>query len=242
MKQTQKRPAADKSGFADVQSTFNSIASGYDANRRKLIPCFDDLYSIPVFLVQNQIGNRNKKPRVLDIGAGTGLLTSFLLQKYPGARVTLIDMAEEMLNVAKERFKENPNIKYISADYSRYDFSETFDAIISAMSIHHLSDPVKRKLFAKIYGLLNPGGIFVNAEQVLGETPELEALYKKRWEALIREGGVPEKQILSWRERLKLDREATPEDQVKWLKKAGFSISGCPYKYFKFAVMFGVKG
>lgn len=242
MKQNRSKPAVNKSDLANVQTTFNSIASVYDANRSKLIPCFDDLYSIPVSLVQNQIGNRNKKPMVLDIGAGTGLLTSFLFQKYPGARVTLIDMAEEMLNVARERFKGNRNIKYISADYSGYNFSETFDVIMSAMSIHHLSNPGKRKLFSKIYGLLNPGGIFVNAEQVLGETPELEALYKKRWEALIREEGVPEKQILLWRERLKLDREATPEDQVKWLKKAGFSIAGCPYKFFKFAVMFGVKG
>ncbi len=230
-----------KFNLTAVGSTFNSIASVYDANRRKLIPCFDDLYSIPVFLVQNQIGNNNKKPRVIDIGAGTGLLTSFLLQKYPAAHVTLIDMAEEMLNVAKERFKGNGNIKYTTADYSYYDFQETFDAVISAMSIHHLSDTGKRKLFKKIYTLLNPGGIFVNAEQVLGETLELEALYKKRWEEMVREGGVPEKQILSWKERLKLDREATAEAQMKWLKKAGFSQAGCPYKYFKFAVMFGIK-
>lgn len=231
-----------ESNNAAVQSAFNSIASVYDENRRKLIPCFDDLYSISISLIQNQFGERKKKLKALDVGAGTGLLTSFLLEKYPSARVTLIDMAEEMLNVAKERFKGNGNIENTLADYSRYDFSGTFDAVISAMSIHHLSDAGKRKLFNKIYGLLNPGGIFVNAEQVLGETPELETLYKKLWEEAIRNNGVSEKEIRAWKERLKLDREATAEDQVKWLRQAGFYQAGCPYKFLKFSVVFGVKG
>ena len=74
-----------KSNFVKVKSAFNSIASVYDENRRKLIPCFDDLYSVPVSLVQNQIGN--KKLNVLDLGAGTGLFTAFLLEKYPAAQV-----------------------------------------------------------------------------------------------------------------------------------------------------------
>ncbi|MCL4322086.1 MAG: methyltransferase domain-containing protein [Deltaproteobacteria bacterium] len=239
MKELREHKALNNQDFNNIKTAFNSIASVYDENRRKLIPCFDDLYSIPVSLIQNR--NGNKKLKALDIGAGTGLFASFLLEKYPDARVTLIDMAEDMLNVAKRRFEGNGNIKYITADYSRYGFSENFDAVISAMSIHHLADAEKRRLFKKIYGLLNTGGIFVNAEQVMGETPELDALYRKLWEETIRKNGVPEKEILAWKERLKLDREATAEAQVKWLNKAGFSTAGCPYKYFKFAVIFGVK-
>ncbi len=238
MKCNKARFYSGKPNSISIQSAFNSIASVYDENRRKIIPCFDDLYSIPVSLIKS----KKKKLKVLDLGAGTGLLTSFLLQKYPDASVTLIDMADEMLEVARQRYKGNGNIKYITADYSSHNFSETFDVVISAMSIHHLIDSAKRRLFAKIYGILKPGGIFVNAEQVLGETPELDVLYRKLWEESMKNGGVPETEIRAWKERLKLDREATAEAQVKWLKKAGFSQTGCPYKYFKFAVMFGVKG
>ena len=226
-----------KPNSISIQSAFNSIASVYDENRRKLIPCFDDLYSVPVSLIKS----KKNKLNVLDLGAGTGIFTSFLLQKYPDAKVTLIDMADEMLEVARQRFKGNGNIKYITADYSRYEFPGTFDVVISAMSIHHLTDAAKRRLFAKMYGLLNPGGIFVNAEQVLGETPELDVLYRKLWEESIRNGGVPKKEIRAWKERLKLDREATAGAQARWLKKAGFAQVGCSYKYFKFAVVFGAK-
>ena len=41
-----------------------------------------------------------------------------------------------------------------------------FDAVISALAIHHLEDEDKRVLFARVHDVLRPGGVFVNAEQV----------------------------------------------------------------------------
>ncbi|MCL4321267.1 MAG: hypothetical protein M0016_07365 [Deltaproteobacteria bacterium] len=58
------------------------------------------------------------------------------------------------------------------------------------MSIHHLPNAEKQRLFTKIYIHLKPGGIFVNAEQVSGNTDTIEAYYKKEWGRTIRENGV----------------------------------------------------
>ena len=104
-----------------IRDAFDSIASKYDSNRKKLIPCFDELYSIPISLI-NLISEKSTRLNVLDIGAGTGLLTSFLLEKYPDSNVTLIDMAGGMMDIAKTRFNGNNNINYIIADYVDYDF------------------------------------------------------------------------------------------------------------------------
>ncbi len=223
-----------------IRDAFDSIASQYDANRKKLIPCFDELYSIPISLI-TLIPEKSTRLNVLDIGAGTGLLTSFLLEKYPDSNVTLIDMAAGMMDIAKIRFKGNNNINYIIADYVDYDFGGIFDVIISAMSIHHLAPVDKQGLFAKIYNHLRPGGLFVNAEQILGNTETIETYYKKEWERMIRQSGVPEEEIAAWKERLKLDRESTVEQQINWLKDAGFADADCAYKFYKFAVIFGVK-
>ncbi len=220
-----------------IRDTFDSIASKYDINRKKLIPCFDDLYTISVSLIRET----SLPLDVLDLGAGTGLLTSFLFEKYADANVTLIDMASGMLDIARMRFKDKRNIKYIIGDYAGYDFKDTFDAVISAMSIHHLPHAGKRRLFTKIYNYLKPGGIFVNAEQVLGNTETIESYYKKEWENLIRQNGLSEDDIAAWKERLKLDREATVCQQINWLKEAGFEDAGCAYKFYKFAVIFGIK-
>lgn len=60
--------------MGNIKSTFNDIAGIYDNQRRKLIPCFDDFYNSAVSVIQLDL----KSPRVLDIGAGTGLFSSFL--------------------------------------------------------------------------------------------------------------------------------------------------------------------
>lgn len=90
-----------------------------------------------------------ENPKILDIGAGTGLLSAFLMERYPDASFTLIDISEKMLDVAKDRFKGNSNVKYIVADYSKYSFVEKYDMVVSALSIHHLEDEEKQKLYKK---------------------------------------------------------------------------------------------
>ncbi len=85
-----------------LTEAFDKIAGSYDAERRKLIPCFDDFYKTAVYIAKTG----KKEPEILDIGAGTGLFAYFLRGKYPAANFTLIDISEKMLNTAKERFSE----------------------------------------------------------------------------------------------------------------------------------------
>ncbi|MCO5383427.1 MAG: class I SAM-dependent methyltransferase [Methanosarcina barkeri] len=89
-------------------------------------------------------------PRILDVGAGTGLLSGFLMEKYPKASFTLIDLSEKMLEIAKDRFRSSSNVKYIIGDYSKYGFVEKYDLVASALSIHHLEDNEKRIFIKKL--------------------------------------------------------------------------------------------
>jgi len=220
-----------------VREKFDDIASDYDKQRKKLIPCFDDLYSIPISLIQCTKESCN----ILDIGGGTGLFSLFLLEKYPYAAVSLIDLSEKMLDVAKLRFKDNANIKYIIEDYTKYVFTEKYDVIISSLSIHHLTDEQKRELFKTCYAILKPNGILVNADQVLGSTKYADVFNRKVWKQYIEKSGLSNEEIMSAYGRMKLDKEAKVEHQLKWLEEAGFDDVECVYKYYNFAVMFGRK-
>ena len=53
--------------------------------------------------------------------------------------------------------------------------TQPYDAIVSALAIHHVGHPAKRELFVRMHELLRPGGAFVNAEHVAGPTPWLGA-------------------------------------------------------------------
>lgn len=220
-----------------IKEKFNENALSYDNQRKKLIPCFDDFYSIPVSI----LNLKRETPTVLDIGAGTGLFSSFVKEKYPNARMTLIDLSEKMMDVAKERFNHYEDIQYVVSDYTEYEFKQKFDLIISSLSIHHLSDEEKRKLYKTSFSLLADDGIFINADQVLGSTPCIEKLYKDDWKNKIEQSGLSKEEIEAAYDRTNLDQMATLEEQIGWLKESGFVDVDCIYKYFNFVVLFGRK-
>jgi tRNA (cmo5U34)-methyltransferase len=218
----------------DLMNAFNSAAADYDKNRRALIPCFNDFYGTAVKI----INPANVYPSVLDIGAGTGLMTAFMMEKFPGAVFTLIDISGDMLEIAKRRFSGSENVKYISGDYCKIFFSQKFDIIISSLSIHHLGDIEKQNLFKKIFDCLNDDGIFVNADQFIAESDELEKLYRKIWYAKIEESDLNQLEKSAAYERMKLDRLSKAGESSDWLKQAGFADVELIYKYLMFGVFY----
>lgn len=217
-----------------LKEKFNRGAEEYDKQRKSLIPCFDDLYDITLDLANS--GEKN--PKILDLGAGTGLLTKYLFEKYKKAEFTLIDMSEEMLKIAKNRFKRHDNFKYIVADYSEHDFKDSFDIIVSSLSIHHLKDFDKQILYKKIYNSLNEYGIFLNADQVIGSTPNIDESYQRNWMKKINaiNWDKSEKELII--ERMKFDNPATLEDNLKWLNDCGFEDVDIYYKYYNFCIFY----
>ncbi|MDI4650030.1 class I SAM-dependent methyltransferase [Cohnella hashimotonis] len=222
----------------NVKKQFDAVATQYEEQRRGLIPCFDDFYGMALSLAES--GERS--PRVLDLGAGTGLMAAMVRSKLPAARMTLIDMSESMLDVARERFSGDPHVEIIVADYSDYAFApESFDIIVSSLSIHHLTHASKQELFKKLYRALSPGGVFVNADQVAGHTPASDAYYRRRWLAEIAASGLSQSAIDASVERRSVDINAKLDDQLAWMTEAGFQDADCMYKYLDFAVFFGAK-
>ena len=220
-----------------LREKFGQGAEEYDQQRKHVIPCLDDLYHIVADLAAANIQN----PRILDLGAGTGLLTSYIYKRYPHGHFTLLDLSEKMLKIAKDRFKNAPNFNYVVADYMKHDFEEFFDLIVSSLSIHHLKHQDKEILYRKIYTLLNPEGIFLNADQVLGPYPANEAEYQRNWMDKIHLGSLSEaeKQIIY--DRMQLDDPATLEDNLNWLKKIGYKDVDVFYKYYNFSIIYGKK-
>ena len=220
-----------------IKDEFNEIASKYDQQRRLLIPCFDDFYKMPL----EAINYCDDSPSVLDIGSGTGLFSSFILQKYPNAKITMIDLAEDLIEIAKERFKAHSEFCYIIADYTKHVFSRKFDIIISALSIHHLDNHDKRELYKKCYSMLSDDGCFINADQVLSPSDYIEKLNLDALHEYHKNTTLSGRDIEMAYERMKYDNPATLYEQTQWLYDAGFRHVDCLFKYYQFCVMYAKK-
>ncbi len=220
-----------------LKTKFDRGAKSYDKLRHDVIPNLDQIYTIIAELANSDVPG----PKILDLGAGTGLLTENLFKRYSRGYFTLIDISEEMLNIAQERFKGNHNFKFIHEDYVKTDFEDSFDIVISSLSIHHLKDNSKKILYSKVYEILNHGGIFLNADQVLAPSSENEYIYQRNWWEKIETGSLTQNEKSIIIDRMKLDKTATLENNLKWLERCGFTNLDVFYKYYNFCILYGKK-
>lgn len=221
--------------MTDSVEVFQATAADYDRHRQRLIPPFDRFYGTAVEAL-----DLGQKPpsRVLDLAAGTGLLAEQILNTHPNARLTLLDGSPAMLEQARARLGQQAS--YMTGELKDPLPPGKWDAIVSALAIHHLEDDDKRDLYLRIRQALSPGGMFVNAEQVAGPTPELEELYHHWHRQSARARGCEPGQ---WREaelRMRVDRCSDLESQVHWLREAGFTNVDCLFKEYRFAVLAAV--
>jgi tRNA (cmo5U34)-methyltransferase len=221
-----------------IKKVFDEMASRYDSQRRWIIPEMEDYYSSAVWAAES----KQSHPAILDIGAGTGLLSALILRKYPDASLTLVDLSEQMLGIAKERFATRKDMRYITGDYSSVDFGGHYDLICSALSIHHLEQAAKHRLYQKIFEALLPGGIFVNADQVLGETPAINRRYIDYWDEFLEPcplSAEEKKQVLYRRDTF--DKNEKLSVQLGWMQECGFTNIDIVYKNRQFVVFTGKK-
>lgn len=208
----------------------------YDSLRRQLIPSFDLLYSSAVRAVAMSVPENAK---ILDLGAGTGLLSAAIRKDLPSAHLTLVDRSVSMLDQAVSRFSGDERMNIHVADLGDPLPEGPFDAVVSGLAIHHLTDDEKQRLFARIHVILSSGGLFVNVEQVSAPRPFLEVMYDLQHEKHVNESNTPENEWAAGKERMKYDLPIDVQTQLKWLRAAGFDTVDCLAKDWRFATYAG---
>ncbi|MGU3473007.1 class I SAM-dependent methyltransferase [Paenibacillus sp. D51F] len=220
-----------------VKQQFDAVSSRYDAQRRMLIPCFDDFYGMAAWAADSDAA----EPRILDLGAGTGLMSSFMRQRYPKAHITLTDFTASMLDKARERFAGDGRVDFVQADMTGELPEGPYDLIVSSLAIHHLRHEDKRLLFGSVKARLEEGGRFVNADQAAAESALFDQLNREQWLKDIYDGRLAAEEADASVLRREVDINAKVSEQLLWLAEAGFSSVDCVYKYRDFAVFCAVK-
>lgn len=161
--------------------------------------------------------------RFLDLGTGDGRLVALMGDRHPGSQGVGVDSSQPMLARAAERFEGNDRIELVAHDLDRpLTVSGPFDAVVSGLAIHHLSDTRKRSLFREIRALLVPGGVFANLDLVASSSQQQHERFRR---AIGRVKDDP------------TDRLAGLCEQLGWLRDAGFAEVDCHFKWLELALV-----
>ncbi len=167
--------------------------------------------------------------RILDLGAGDGRLLSLVRQQNPDTEAVALDFSPAMLEAAGKRFAGESSVTVIAHNLDDpLPALGNFDAVISSFAIHHVVDERKRALYAEIFALLNPCGVFCNLEHVASPTPRLHQEFRERIGFTV-ETEDPSNKLLD------------VETQLRWLRDIGFVDVDCHWKWRELALLVGVR-
>jgi SAM-dependent methyltransferase len=222
------------------------LAASFAERRRILIPLLEEQEDVIRRLLA-----RHEHPvaRFLDVGCGSGAMSELLLSSQPGSEGVLVDFSEPMLErTAAQLAAYGGRWRAVRGDLNDPAWREQlptgrYDAIISGLAIHHLPPERKRTLFAELLALLEPGGMFVNMDYVAIDGP-LRGLFDEEMHAAAvraerESGGTHPEHDLDLEDDD--DRPDTVEDQLRWLRDAGFEQVEVHFKWAEAAVYGGAR-
>jgi tRNA (cmo5U34)-methyltransferase len=223
-----------------VKQHFEEEAAEFDQIILRLIPHYPEM--IRALLTAIPFA-RSSRINVIDLGCGTGTIARSILQAFPQARITCLDLAENMIEMVKLKLAGFPDTRFQVGDFRDYSFDETYDVVVSSLALHHLvTDAEKIDFYRKIHAALRPQGIFYNADVILGSSQYLQAAYLEKWREFMRKQVSEEEIDHKWLPKYhREDRPAKLIDQVAWLAGLGFVDVDIIWKYYNYAVYGGRK-
>lgn len=140
---------------ARLEAFYGPQAAHYDAFRARLLhgreALIDDL--------QRELGETRIGAHLVELGGGTGRnLEFFGAHLNDFGQVTLVDLCPALLEQARRKFADQPRVKIIEADATRWQPQQPVDVVYCAYSLTMIPDwPAA---LDNAVAMLKPGGLF----------------------------------------------------------------------------------
>jgi tRNA (cmo5U34)-methyltransferase len=224
----------------NVKEHFEEEAKEFDNTILKLIPRYNEMINCMVSIIPF---NNSEEFNLLDLGSGTGNITKAVKEKYPNSKISCIDIAENMIQMARIKLQNYTDIEYYTGDFSEFEFEEKYDVIVSSLALHHIkTDKDKKGFYDKIFSALKAGGIFLNSDVVLGSNEKLNQIYREKWIDFMLTN-LPEEEVREkWLpKQIEEDFPVPLTNHLKWLNETGFKSIDVIWKYYGLVVYCGTR-
>lgn len=122
------------------------------------------------------IGVQDKE--IVDLGCGDGRHAR-LIKEMGAAHVTGVDVNEKMIEIAKEKSAENPDVTFLVADGRNLPVeSNSIDIVVSNFVVHYFPDA--KEIFNEISRVLRDRGYFIGTYNITDVKKGFEHLYNQQ--------------------------------------------------------------
>lgn len=150
-------------GYHNIKKYYQDqeIAQSYHTNRFIQYPgnCYDIMERSSVNVIMGQVfKNRKDDLLIMDIACGDGRIVQ---EDLRWGKCIAIDSSTSMLEVVRQRFKNEKNLELRQCDFFEDDIDQKFDVITVFRYIRHYNGAQRRKLYYKIKNCLKEDGILI---------------------------------------------------------------------------------
>jgi len=196
--------------------------------------------------------------RGVDLAAGSGWLSRAILERYPQARMLLLDGTQTMLDEARSSltpFEGRFETRLFQFENDGWidELEGDIHCIVSSLALHHLNGAGKQRMFKRVFERLAPGGALLIADLVQPSSATALRLTANDWNHTVRlqslelQGNTEIYDFFtseSWNIFEHPDPMDTPSnlfDQLGWLADTGFVGVDAFWVYAGHAVYGGYK-
>jgi malonyl-CoA O-methyltransferase len=155
-------------------------------------------------IMQTLKEKRVRPAEILEIGCGTGYLTMLLAEAFPLAKLTVVDLAVNMVDMTRERMGEK-SVRYLVGDAEAITWdANRYDLIVSNATVQWFSDP--KGTLRRMNEALSPGGWWVASTFGPDTFKELHEVFRKvetEYGYPAVQHGLPLRSPASWEQSLR---------------------------------------
>jgi tRNA (cmo5U34)-methyltransferase len=216
------------------------VARVFDDMLQRSIPQYDVMRETVRDIAFKYMKNETS---VIDVGCANGQAIAGLAHMLPNINFFGFDVSEAMLDQARDRFAHQDNVAICHRDLKDgLSVDQSSSVIFSVLTIQFTPIEYRMQIIKSLYDQLEDGGALILVEKVLGESAEIDALFRERYYALKGKNGYSKDDID--RKKLALEGVLVPIT-AKWnesmLRSAGFSQIDCFWRWMNFAGWVAIK-
>ncbi len=217
------------------------VAAVFDDMVSRSVPFYDEIHRILKDLLNYRFAEGDA---IYDLGCSTGTTIELMSRHLWDQKASFVgvDNSTAMIEKAKSKCSNLWHPLHLITDDIQNIEIENAGLVVMNYTLQFIDKSFRPELLKKIYDGLRPGGTFIYAEKIDSADSEIHQLLTTLYYDFKKRQGYSELEIAQKREALeKVLVPYTAEEQLSFLKDAGFEKSEMIFRWYNFACFLGIK-